>query len=121
MQPFVSRTFTLAGQDVLCVFELPVPYGRDFRCDYRITFPTRERRACSYGVDSVQALLLAMQRAHIDLLVSPERREQPLFWLNMEELGLPLPNNATAEDTAPPARNGGLTGDGGDGGSETPI
>lgn len=98
MQPFVSRTFELGGEQVLCSFDKPVADGDDFRCDYRIVFPTRERRFHAYGVDEVQALTLAMQHAHVDLLSAPERQNEKLLWLDMEDLGLPLPSGLKPAD-----------------------
>jgi hypothetical protein len=98
VQPFVSRTFVLGREQVLCSFDKPVADGNDFRCDYRIVFPTRERRTHAYGVDEVQALTLAMQRAHMDLLSAPERQNEKLLWLDMEDLGLPLASNAQPAD-----------------------
>lgn len=98
MQPFISRMFELGRDKVLCSIDKPVADGDDFRCDYRIVFPTRERRAHAYGVDGVQALTLAMQRAHMDLLSAPERRNETLLWLGMEDLGLPLPSNVQPAD-----------------------
>lgn len=98
MQPFISRTFALGSKQVLCSFDKPVADGDDFRCDYRIVFPTRERRAHVYGADEVQALTLAMQRAHVDLLSAPEHQNEKLLWLGVEDLGLPLPSNVQPAD-----------------------
>jgi hypothetical protein len=88
----------LGRKQVLCSFDKPVPEGNDFRCDYRIVFPTREQRAHAFGVDEVQALILAMQRAHMHLLTAPERQSEKLLWLDMEDLGLPLPSNVRPAD-----------------------
>jgi hypothetical protein len=98
VKSFVSRTFLLGGAPVVCSFERPIADGNDFRCDYLITFPGRERRASGYGVDEVQALILAMERAHLDLLSAPERRDAKLLWLDMDYLGLPLPSGLDTAD-----------------------
>ncbi|HEX4197843.1 MAG TPA: hypothetical protein VHZ26_10405 [Caulobacteraceae bacterium] len=98
MRPFLLRTFELGGEQIPCSFERPVADGNDYRCDYQIVFPKRQQRGHAYGVDELQALLLAMQRAHVDLLSAPERRECMLLWLDHEDLGLPLPNNLEASD-----------------------
>ena len=98
MKNFVSRTFMLGREQVVCSFDKPIAHGNDFRCDYRIIFPTRKRRAHGYGVDEIQALTLAMQRAHMDLLSAPERQNAKLLWLDMEELGLPPPSNVQPSD-----------------------
>jgi hypothetical protein len=98
VEPFVCRHFTLGPEKIDCTFSKPVADGKDFRCDYCIVFPSRVRKACGYGADEVQALLLAMQRAHLDLLTAPERDEIELLWFGMKDLGLPLPPDAVADN-----------------------
>jgi hypothetical protein len=96
----ISRTFELGSKEVVCSFEKPIEDGGDYRCDYSIVFPARHHRAYAFGVDEVQALTLAMERAHIDLLTAPERRTTKLLWLGMDRLGLPLPAGLQPEDFA---------------------
>jgi hypothetical protein len=43
-----------------------------------------------YGVDAVQALLLAMQIAHTYLLAARERDGRSVSWLENLRLGLPV-------------------------------
>lgn len=50
------------------------------------------------GVDSLQALLLALQKAHIDLLAYRRDSGRQVQWLEMQDLGLPLPPYVTASD-----------------------
>ncbi len=96
---FVERQFELGdGATVVLRFLRPEPDGNDYRCDYKIVWPDRERSAYAMGVDAVQALLLAMQRAHMDLLVSPERKAGSLLYLGERDLGLPLPPSSRPED-----------------------
>lgn len=95
MQPnepaaFVERRFDTPGGEVICRFRCPHPDGPDFRCDYEIAWPDRVRSSYGMGVDAVQALLLAMQKAHTDLLISPEREAGELRWLGQRTLGLPV-------------------------------
>lgn len=50
-------------------------------------------RQCTFhgfGVDSVQALTIAMQIAHAELLTSAEGKSGALSWLGEADLGLPL-------------------------------
>ena len=81
----------------LCVSE-PQPDQRDFRCAYTIRWPTREQSGRAFGVDSLQALFLALQSAHIALLTSPEGQAGELRWLGMADLGLPLPLGLSADE-----------------------
>ncbi len=66
----------------------------DWRCAYSIEFPDGLRRQrSSAGVDALQALLLAIESAWIDLRYlgdgTPARRP-PLRWLGMDDLGLAI-------------------------------
>ena len=66
----------------------PVAHGNDWACDYVIEWPDqprRSRRIC--GVDSAQALLLAMKLAAGELYVA----EPQVFWWEPDDiLGLPV-------------------------------
>jgi hypothetical protein len=80
--PVVLRVFTIESRDVPCRFFKPRSDGDDFRCDYEIVWPDGQaRRFYAMGVDSVQALLLAMSNAHADLLTSPEGRRRAITFL----------------------------------------
>jgi hypothetical protein len=49
-----------------------------------------DRRTTAYGVDSVQALFLALRLAGADLYT----REPPVYWLDPDDdLGLPVPES----------------------------
>ncbi len=98
---FIERQFELGGEARVVVrFLRPEPDGNDYGCDYSIVWPDRERRRRIFGIDAVQALLLAMQSAHVDLLLSPESKAGELRWLEQRDLGLPLPPSAAREDFA---------------------
>ncbi|WP_412033468.1 DUF6968 family protein [Mesorhizobium sp. CO1-1-8] len=98
-QPFVSRTFAMGAHEVVCRFQRPIRGDEDCRCDYQIVFPARKRAFRAFGIDEVQALLLAMQMAHAYLLVSDEYKNQGLTWLGMRDLGLPLAGGLTTPPT----------------------
>jgi len=89
-EPFVERFFKIDGQNVECRFYQPTQDGTDFSCRYTINLlgKTKERRG--YGVDAIQALLLAMKKAHVDLLVLRDQKCLRVEWLDDENLGLPL-------------------------------
>ncbi len=99
MQHFVERTFELTrGGQVTVRFFQPEPQEDSYCCEYAIIWPDRERRFHGYGVDEVQALLLAMQNAHAELLVSPEGKAGELTWHGMRNLDLPLAKTMAPED-----------------------
>jgi hypothetical protein len=96
---FIERQFELGDSaTVVLRFLRPEPDGDDYRCDYKIIWPDRELSAYAMGIDAVQALLLAMQKAHAYLLASPERKAGTLLYLGEHDLGLPLPPSSRAED-----------------------
>ena len=70
---------------ILVQWMKPRPDGRDWRCDYSIAWPTRPmRRGYAMGVDSTQALVLALSMASAEL----EFGDWPVRWFDTD-LGLP--------------------------------
>ena len=94
----LERSFHAKGETVTLRVEKPKPDGADFRCEYAIEGGGLERRSYGMGVDSIQALLLALSRAHLDLLCARRDGGLSLMWLDMRDLGLPLPDNSKASD-----------------------
>jgi hypothetical protein len=87
---FVERRFELAGHEVVLRFGRPVlAPTRDYRCQIWIEWPDRGETTSIYGIDAVQALLLAMRHAHSKLLDSAEYRSGQLTYLGGRDLGLP--------------------------------
>ena len=98
---FAERRLELSdGGEVIVRFFRPEPRDVDYCCDYQIIWPDRDRRFHGYGIDAVQALILAMQNAHADLLSSPEGKGGRLLWLRERDLGLPLAGGLKPEDFA---------------------
>ena len=91
---FVARTFKVDGKEFACRFLRPVLDDQDYRCDIEIDWPKPCTFKHAYGVDEVQALLLAMQRVHVDLLAARENSGKLVSWLDQRSLGLPIPNTA---------------------------
>jgi hypothetical protein len=86
LDPIVaSRVLTLDGDDdVRIEFELPKQHegdNGDYRCRYRITGLGADRISYAMGVDSLQALLLAVGRASNDLYASDAWRQGRLRWM----------------------------------------
>ncbi len=50
--------------------EAPQPDQNDWRCEYFVALPGLDRRAYAMGVDSFQALHLAMQSAVVEVAAS---------------------------------------------------
>ena len=88
--PFVERTVNVDGQDVCVRFYQPEPDEASFLCRYEIDWPEGTRSKRAGGVDEVQALLLAMQIAHTDLLSARENHGRQVSWLNERGLGFPI-------------------------------
>jgi len=91
---FVQRKFLVDGRQVTCRFFQPEPKEeQDFQCRYEIGWTEGPRSRKAYGIDEVQALLLAMQMAHADLLSARENNGREVSWLDQRSLGLPLANS----------------------------
>jgi hypothetical protein len=91
--PFIEREFTVDGQPVLCRFFQPEADGQDFACRFEIDWPEGQRQRRIFGIDPTQALLLAMEMAHVYLLMAREQQGRNVHWLDSASLGLPLMPN----------------------------
>ena len=89
-EPFVERVFKIDGQNVECRFYRPSTDGTDFLCRYTINLPGQPRESHGYGVDAIQALLLAMTKAHLEMLFLRDKKGHRVEWLDDENLGLPI-------------------------------
>src|SRR5687768_7719017 len=93
---FVTRIFSIDNDKEACI-ELrifsPAPDGQDFRCKYELfESGVLMQAGHALGVDSLQALLLAIQRVGVDVSVSDYAQQRRLFWNGEnDDLGLPLP------------------------------
>lgn len=81
------------GDKVAVLIGKPEPYpdGEDFYCPYQILSIGSEcvRYAC--GIDSAQALLLALNKINADLNCSREAETGQLSWVGSGDLGFPNP------------------------------
>jgi hypothetical protein len=69
----------------------PRAAGDDWRCAYEIAWPGLPRRGAVFGVDSVQALLLAMQTIGALLYTARPPGMEDLQWLEKDGgFGFPL-------------------------------
>ena len=90
---FVERMFTVEGEQVSCRFFQPELDSSDFHCRFEIHWPEGIEAKSVAGVDSVQALLLAMSIAHTDLLAAREIDGREVLYLKQRGLDLPFGEN----------------------------
>jgi len=90
--PFVQRQFDNAGTPVTCRFYSPEaqPTG-EYRCNWTIDWGLGDIKRKTHGIDGVQALLLAMQVAHTELVESDSYKAGTLTYLDCADLDLPGP------------------------------
>ncbi|HEV2365748.1 MAG TPA: hypothetical protein VGS12_16275 [Caulobacteraceae bacterium] len=87
-----SRRFELDNEGVVEVrLKRPRSDGGDFRCDYEISGLGRPVTSHACGVDSMQAVCLALLSIATDLYSSPEWKEGRVRWLGMPDLGFGCP------------------------------
>jgi hypothetical protein len=87
---FIQRVVEVDGQDVACRFFKPEADRGDFFCLFEVDWPEGARSRRIYGVDEVQALILAMQSAHTDLLVARKDYGRKVSFLGKRRLGFPV-------------------------------
>jgi hypothetical protein len=88
--PFIVREFEVDGQTVECRFFQPELVDIDYVCRYEVEWPNKQLSSKSFGIDQVQALLLAMQKVHADLLFLRVKKGSKVEWLENENLALPI-------------------------------
>lgn len=87
---FVERSFDLDGSPLVVRFQHPEKAtGGEFRCRWSIGWPDGEFRGDTPGEDGIQALMLAMQCAHHDLLESAAYKAGKLTLWGQADLDLP--------------------------------
>jgi hypothetical protein len=93
--PVATRKFTLDDGGGRCIEVLlysPVEDGQDYRCKYEIKEQDQLRESYAIGVDSLQALILALQKLGADITFSEYGKARRLYWNNQnDDLGLLLP------------------------------
>lgn len=91
------------GREVLVSISAPRVDGEDYRCDYQIDGLGNQKIYKSYGVDSMQALVLALQKIGAFLHTSNEWTDGLLSWEGGavdRDLGFPVPD--IIRDIPPP-------------------
>lgn len=88
--PFVTRHISFDGQLIACHFSQPETDGSACRCRYEIEWPSGPRSRNVLGLDEVEALLIAMQAAHFELLMARKNGGAEVKWRDEASLGFPL-------------------------------
>lgn len=89
-KPIISRTYQL-GEDrtvILCLFQ-PEYIGEDAVCHFSITGLSKEITSHAFGIDEIQATLLALTKSASILYACTEYKTGQLKWLGTSDLGLP--------------------------------
>jgi len=81
-----------ASVDVTIAVHIPQHGKQDWSCAYDIAWPDGVRRGFGYGIDSTQALLLALQAIGTDIYTSDYHRSGRLSWEQPGQgYGFPVP------------------------------
>ncbi len=89
-----SLSFASAGGDTKIKISVHAPTQgeRDWQCAYEIAWPGAPRRGFGYGIDSAQAMLLALQAIGTDIYTSDYHRTGLLSWEQLGRgYGFPVP------------------------------
>ncbi len=73
----------------------PVSQGTDWQCHYQIDWPDNRRTGFAAGLDSMQAIYLALQKIGFDLYMSAYHATGSLYWqVPKSGYGFPVPKTA---------------------------
>jgi hypothetical protein len=81
-------------KDIPIKIYLPIQQNDDsWQCEYEIGWPAEVRKSKAFGIDSIQALSLAMQKIGSEIYTSDAHRSGKLMWLKRKDgYGFPLPS-----------------------------
>lgn len=89
-----SLTYALANSDIEIKVSVhaPIRGELDWQCAYEIAWPDGPRRGFGSGIDSTQALLLALHAIGADIYTSDYHRSGRLRWEQADQgYGFPVP------------------------------
>ena len=73
---------------------VPTQSNGAWSCAYEIGWPSGKVESAAWGFDSVQAIILALQKIGSDLYTSSYHKSGKLSWEAVDKgYGFPLPNN----------------------------
>ena len=80
--------------DVFVRIFMPEAENGSWRCGYEIDWPNGKKSSAAVGVDSVQALSLALQKIGIEIYTSDYHRQGQLIWFEANQgYGFPVTKN----------------------------
>lgn len=94
IKDWIARRVLTAGNNEIVVYMFkPEEDGGDFRCRYLIEMVDKKKEGYAIGMDSFQALQLAMQRIGVDLVSIEMQISTTVTWLDDTpgENGFPRP------------------------------
>jgi len=72
----------------------PIPFEKDWGCRYEIDWPEGSKVRMAYGLDALQALIIALKLIGSELYTSTYHADQLLRAYDKEEgYGFPVPSN----------------------------
>ena len=89
---FEARNAAAEEHEVVLHIGAPTPDprpGGDWYCPYQITGVANDSVSVAFGVDSLQAFLLALQKARAELAFSQRVHGLRLTWLDQDNWGFP--------------------------------
>ena len=89
----ISRQYDLRDGRKIILYVWPplIQPGGEYACFYRLVGLLGDRTRKAYGIDSLQALLLAIRVIYAELSYCEAYKNGDLTWLGGRDLGLPLP------------------------------
>lgn len=90
---FGARNVAGEEREVVLRIGAPIPDprpGGDWCCPYQITGLPHNRASRAFGVDPLQAFLLALQKARAELVFSQRIHSLRLTWLEQHDWGFPV-------------------------------
>lgn len=105
-EAFIERTFE-SGDDIITArfLQPALAPGGEYQCRWVIQWPDRVQRRYACGLDSVQALMLAMKSVHTELMESDLYKSGRLTYADKHDLDLP-PSWGEGQLYVPPERKG---------------
>jgi hypothetical protein len=99
---FAERTLfvasTVSPTPIAVRLHAPVQASKDWSCTYVIDWPDGLRRFTVYGIDAVQALLLASKSVGSELYASKNHADGSLVWLQRGRgYGFPVAQSTKAD------------------------
>ncbi|MCD9033204.1 hypothetical protein LDO32_15870 [Luteimonas sp. Y-2-2-4F] len=81
-EPIAQRTLKSGDAIIVVTIDKPEEDEGDYRCRYLLDAGQKKKLSYAIGVDSVQALQLAMKKINADLLAIGKEIGTPVTWLD---------------------------------------